>query len=82
MDWLTSYSWPGNVRELQNIIERAVILSPGKMLVLGGESPAPRATRFRTGRLVSQNRLAKIKKLKSAKAVRWMALSGGTSSPY
>jgi formate hydrogenlyase transcriptional activator len=26
------YSWPGNVRELQNFIERAVILSPGKVL--------------------------------------------------
>jgi len=27
-----SYSWPGNVRELQNVIERAVILSPGSLL--------------------------------------------------
>ena len=26
------YSWPGNVRELQNIIERSVILSTGKVL--------------------------------------------------
>lgn len=26
------YHWPGNVRELQNFIERAVILSPGKIL--------------------------------------------------
>ena len=31
-DILLSYSWPGNVRELQNFIERAVILSPGKIL--------------------------------------------------
>jgi formate hydrogenlyase transcriptional activator len=29
---LSQYSWPGNVRELQNFIERAVILSPGKVL--------------------------------------------------
>ena len=29
---LLSYAWPGNVRELQNYIERAVILSPGKVL--------------------------------------------------
>jgi len=29
---LLTYSWPGNVRELQNFIERAVILSPGKVL--------------------------------------------------
>lgn len=27
---LVSYSWPGNVRELRNVIERAVILAPGR----------------------------------------------------
>jgi formate hydrogenlyase transcriptional activator len=32
LDALARYSWPGNVRELQNIIERAVILSPGLVL--------------------------------------------------
>src|SRR2546428_3612535 len=32
MDALTHYSWPGNVRELENLIERAVRLSPGKEL--------------------------------------------------
>jgi formate hydrogenlyase transcriptional activator len=32
MDALVHYPWPGNVRELQNIIERAVILSPGSTL--------------------------------------------------
>jgi formate hydrogenlyase transcriptional activator len=32
MDALVAYSWPGNVREMQNIIERAVILSPGPAL--------------------------------------------------
>jgi formate hydrogenlyase transcriptional activator len=32
MDALVSYPWPGNVRELQNVIERAVILSPGRSL--------------------------------------------------
>ena len=31
---LTNYSWPGNVRELQNVIERAIILSPGPILEL------------------------------------------------
>jgi formate hydrogenlyase transcriptional activator len=29
MSALVKYSWPGNIRELQNVIERAVILSPG-----------------------------------------------------
>ena len=37
MRWLTNYSWPGNIRELQNVIERAVILSPGKTLILAEE---------------------------------------------
>ena len=32
MDKLVRYPWPGNVRELQNLIERAVILSPGDVL--------------------------------------------------
>src|SRR5207302_10491533 len=32
MDALTNYSWPGNVRELENLLERAVLLSPGKEL--------------------------------------------------
>jgi formate hydrogenlyase transcriptional activator len=32
MDALLRYSWPGNIRELQNLIERAVILSPGELL--------------------------------------------------
>jgi formate hydrogenlyase transcriptional activator len=32
MDVLTRYPWPGNVRELQNVVERAVILTPGKVL--------------------------------------------------
>jgi PAS domain S-box-containing protein len=31
---LKAYGWPGNVRELKNVIERAVILSPGNMLRL------------------------------------------------
>jgi len=34
MDALCRYPWPGNIRELQNIIERAVILSPGPALVV------------------------------------------------
>jgi formate hydrogenlyase transcriptional activator len=32
MEALTLWHWPGNVRELENIIERAVILSPGATL--------------------------------------------------
>ena len=32
MQGLLQYAWPGNIRELQNVIERAVILSPGPVL--------------------------------------------------
>ncbi|HUC55049.1 MAG TPA: sigma 54-interacting transcriptional regulator [Candidatus Cybelea sp.] len=47
MDALTHYSWPGNVRELENLIERAVLLSPGKELRIPFaelKSSAPAAT--------------------------------------
>jgi len=37
MQRLTTYSWPGNVRELENVIERAVILSPGPELVIAAD---------------------------------------------
>jgi formate hydrogenlyase transcriptional activator len=49
MDALTRYDWPGNIRELQNLIERAVILSPGQTLNVPLSAlqtrvqPAPRA---------------------------------------
>jgi transcriptional regulator with GAF, ATPase, and Fis domain len=34
MEALAAYAWPGNVRELENVIERALILSPGSTLRL------------------------------------------------
>jgi len=43
---LMDYPWPGNVRELQNVVERALIISPSgpvsfDSLVLPRRSPAP-----------------------------------------
>jgi formate hydrogenlyase transcriptional activator len=38
---LAAYAWPGNVRELQNVIERAVILSPKGRFELGELVAAP-----------------------------------------
>ncbi|MDJ0831609.1 MAG: sigma-54 dependent transcriptional regulator [Desulfobacterales bacterium] len=39
MDALTAYDWPGNVRELRNVVERAMILSPGASLELIADLP-------------------------------------------
>ncbi len=30
VEMLQAYSWPGNVRELENVIQRAIILAPGR----------------------------------------------------
>ncbi|MGH6689271.1 MAG: sigma 54-interacting transcriptional regulator [Gammaproteobacteria bacterium] len=41
---LVAYPWPGNVRELQNVVERAVVLSPGPELSVPAEvltAPVP-----------------------------------------
>jgi transcriptional regulator with GAF, ATPase, and Fis domain len=35
LERLSAYAWPGNVRELQNVIERAVIVSPDGRFELG-----------------------------------------------
>jgi formate hydrogenlyase transcriptional activator len=49
-DRLIAYEWPDNIRELRNVLERALVLSPGPVLLLEelGESlkaavPAPTA---------------------------------------
>ncbi|HKI32306.1 MAG TPA: sigma 54-interacting transcriptional regulator [Gemmataceae bacterium] len=44
MEALVRYPWPGNVRELQNVLERAVILSPGPSLRVPPADLPPVAT--------------------------------------
>jgi chemotaxis protein methyltransferase CheR len=44
MDDLKAYPWPGNVRELENVIERAVIVTPGNMLQLAAPLESPTTT--------------------------------------
>jgi formate hydrogenlyase transcriptional activator len=42
MNALVRYPWPGNIREMQNVIERAVILSPGPVLHIPSADLKPR----------------------------------------
>jgi transcriptional regulator with GAF, ATPase, and Fis domain len=44
MEALTLYRWPGNVRELENVMERAVVLTPNEVLELEDLPAEMRAT--------------------------------------
>jgi len=76
---LRAYQWPGNVRELKNVIERAVILSQGKVLRLdlsmpgleiATESPAP-SSRETPGVLTEQQ----MKDFQKANIIRALKLA-------
>ena len=47
LERLRGHSWPGNVRELRNVVERAFIMSPGRIeaehIPLGGRPPVERS---------------------------------------
>jgi PAS domain S-box-containing protein len=45
-EMLLNYDWPGNVRELRNVIERAVIATPGNKLVLPETLHSPESVGF------------------------------------
>jgi formate hydrogenlyase transcriptional activator len=42
MRQLLAYDWPGNIRELENVLARAVVLSPGEVLDAPVDLMAPR----------------------------------------
>lgn len=62
MEQLVHYAWPGNVRELVNLIQRAVILSPGHKLIsplaelAAARRPTPRSGVERRATLAQMER--------------------------
>jgi DNA-binding NtrC family response regulator len=61
---LQSYNWPGNIRELENVLERAVINSPGPKLRLVDELTKPvkdvRATASKTMEAVERDYIFQV----------------------
>ena len=76
MEALIHYRWPGNIRELENVIERAVILSSGRVLRL---SPRDLKSRImpgqNTGRHQTLEEVERNHILKTLKETSWV-LSG------
>ena len=69
MKTLQDYPWPGNVRELESVLERAVILCPGPILLLADElviSPLPFSSDMRTLEETERSQV-----LKTLSATRW-----------
>jgi transcriptional regulator with GAF, ATPase, and Fis domain len=68
MERLVAYGWPGNIRELRNVLERAIILSPGTTLALDGlidegrppVAPAVGATQVATLVEVERNHILRV----------------------
>jgi DNA-binding NtrC family response regulator len=52
---LTRYNWPGNIRELQHLVERSVILSPGRVLQIAVPDAVPDSNTLRWTPLVSKD---------------------------
>jgi formate hydrogenlyase transcriptional activator len=76
MEALSRHLWPGNIRELENVIERAIILSPGPVLRVPHQDlrtrvpPGHHADRLQTLEEVERHHI-----LKTLKETRW-TLSG------
>ena len=58
---LRNYPWPGNVRELRNVIERAVIISPGTKTALDRRS---RSSSFRVGSSKTGRHVGRVRRRK------------------
>ncbi len=55
LEALTRYNWPGNIRELQHLVERSVILSPGRVLQIAVPDAVPDSGSLRWTHPVSKD---------------------------
>ena len=71
MDTLVRYAWPGNIRELQNVIERSVVLTRGRVIELAmpeiSTGPPAAVPRSDIGLLAERERI--LQALKAANGV-------------
>jgi len=74
MEMLVQYPWPGNIRELENVIERAVILSPGLVLNinLSELKAAPAQTEALTNTAVTLDDAEREHILAALRETRWV----------
>ena len=67
MDMLRQHDWPGNIRELQNFIERAVVMTEGRLL----QPPLSGLTRVAPRAVSAPNRtLAELERVHIAETLR------------
>jgi two-component system response regulator HydG len=76
LDALTGYRWPGNVRELENVVERAVVLTRGRQVVL--ESLPEQVRQGRGARMVLSFRVGTpIKEMERSMIESTLRFAGG-----
>jgi transcriptional regulator with GAF, ATPase, and Fis domain len=76
MQTLEAYDWPGNIRELENVLQRAIILSPGTTLSLGDAwMPAPQPAPMAAGVTLVEVERRHIKSVLDT--TRWRIEGGG-----
>jgi two-component system, NtrC family, response regulator AtoC len=83
MALLMGHSWSGNIRELENVIERAIILSKGKLLAPAELPPSITAGRNRTSVIEPGDTLSIKKATKSLEQElieKALKLTGGNKS--
>jgi DNA-binding NtrC family response regulator len=44
LEELVNYNWPGNVRQLENVVERAVVISGDRQVLMPADFPLPAST--------------------------------------